>query len=43
MKPPPRRQALVWEGKMKVKVEEALKPKVVDAKDIVIKVTGSTV
>ncbi|KAJ8297049.1 Zinc-type alcohol dehydrogenase-like protein [Rhodotorula toruloides] len=36
-------KALVWEGKMKVKVEEALKPKVVDAKDIVIKVTGSTV
>lgn len=28
---------------MKVKVEEALKPKVVDAKDVVLKVTGSTV
>ncbi|BGP21510.1 alcohol dehydrogenase [Rhodotorula toruloides] len=36
-------KALIWEGKMKVKVEEALKPKIVDAKDIVIKVTGSTV
>ncbi|GAA5827001.1 hypothetical protein JCM11251_002201 [Rhodosporidiobolus azoricus] len=36
-------KALVWEGKKSVKVEEALKPKVVDPKDIVLKVTGSTV
>ncbi|GAA6038968.1 hypothetical protein JCM8097_000131 [Rhodosporidiobolus ruineniae] len=36
-------QALIWDGKMKVHVGEAAKPKVVDPKDIVIKVTGSTV
>ncbi|BGP36635.1 hypothetical protein JCM10449v2_000536 [Rhodotorula kratochvilovae] len=36
-------QSLVWNGKMKVAVEEARKPKVVDAKDVVLKVTGTTV
>ncbi|GAA5992003.1 hypothetical protein JCM10908_000691 [Rhodotorula pacifica] len=36
-------KALVWEGKMKVRVAESLKPKVVDPKDIILKVTGSTV
>ncbi|GAA6047833.1 hypothetical protein JCM3770_004665 [Rhodotorula araucariae] len=36
-------KSLVWNGKMKVAVEEARKPKVVDAKDVVLKVTGSTV
>lgn len=36
-------KALVWEGPMKVKVEEANKPKVVDPKDIVIETTGTTV
>ncbi|GAA5866375.1 hypothetical protein JCM3774_006637 [Rhodotorula dairenensis] len=36
-------KALVWEGKMKVKVEEASRPKVVDPKDIVLEVTGTTV
>ncbi|BGP12645.1 hypothetical protein JCM10213v2_000562 [Rhodosporidiobolus nylandii] len=35
-------QALVWEGKNSVAIRESLKPKVVDADDIVIKVTGST-
>ncbi|GAA5833942.1 hypothetical protein JCM9279_004167 [Rhodotorula babjevae] len=35
--------SLVWNGKMKVAVENARKPKVVDDKDIVLKVTGTTV
>ncbi|POY71314.1 hypothetical protein BMF94_5626 [Rhodotorula taiwanensis] len=36
-------KALVWDGPMKVKVEESLKPKIVDPKDIILKVTGTTV
>ncbi|GAA5995131.1 uncharacterized protein JCM10292_004554 [Rhodotorula paludigena] len=36
-------KALVWNSKMKVALEEANKPKVVDDKDIVLKVTGTTV
>ncbi|GAA5857052.1 hypothetical protein JCM8547_007933 [Rhodosporidiobolus lusitaniae] len=36
-------KALIWDGKYKVHVGEASKPKVVDAKDVVLKVTGSTV
>ncbi|GAA5972283.1 hypothetical protein JCM11641_002390 [Rhodosporidiobolus odoratus] len=36
-------KALIWEGKGSVKVVEAAKPSIVDAKDAVIKITGSTV
>ncbi|GAA5951602.1 hypothetical protein JCM21900_000524 [Sporobolomyces salmonicolor] len=36
-------QALLWEGKNNVTVGEALKPRVVDPHDVVLKVTGTTV
>lgn len=36
-------QALIWHGKNDVRMGEALKPKVVDDHDIVLRVTGSTV
>jgi hypothetical protein len=36
-------RALIWDKAMKVHVGLASKPKVVDPKDIVLKVTGSTV
>lgn len=36
-------KALVWNGKNSVEVVETNKPKIVDAKDVIIKVTGSTV
>ncbi|CEQ38831.1 SPOSA6832_00302 [Sporobolomyces salmonicolor] len=36
-------QALLWEGKNHVTVGEALKPRVVDPHDVVLKVTGTTV
>lgn len=36
-------KALAWMGKNKVEIVEALKPKLVDETDVVLKVTGSTV
>lgn len=36
-------QALAWQSANSVKIVEALKPKIVDAHDVVLKVTGSTV
>jgi len=36
-------KALVWKGKNTVKVEEVPKPRVVEDRDVVLKITGSTV
>ncbi|KAI9744415.1 MAG: hypothetical protein M1818_001944 [Claussenomyces sp. TS43310] len=36
-------QALVWNGKNSVKVQEVPKPRVVEPRDVILKVTGSTV
>jgi threonine dehydrogenase-like Zn-dependent dehydrogenase len=36
-------KALAWMGKNKVEVVEAAKPKIVEDKDVILKVTGSTV
>lgn len=36
-------KALVWEGKNKVKVVETPKPRIIDDKDVIIKVTGTTI
>ena len=36
-------QALTWQGKNTVKIVEGNKPAVVDAHDVILKVTGTTV
>ena len=36
-------KALVWEGKQKVKVVDTAKPKILEDRDVILKVTGSTV
>ena len=36
-------QALIWHGKNDVRMGEALKPKIVDDHDVLLKITGSTV
>jgi len=36
-------QALTWQGKNDVQMSETYKPKVVDPRDVILKVTGSTV
>lgn len=35
-------KALVWQGKNKVKVVETARPKLIEPKDVILKVTGST-
>lgn len=41
--PSEKMKALAWMGKNKVEVIEAPKPKVVEPRDVILKVTGSTV
>jgi len=36
-------KALVWQGKQKVAVVDAPKPKIIESRDVILKVTGSTV
>ncbi|KAL2070792.1 hypothetical protein VTL71DRAFT_13818 [Oculimacula yallundae] len=36
-------QALVWNGKNSVKIEQVPKPRVVEDRDVILKITGSTV
>lgn len=36
-------KALVWNGKNSVKVQDVPKPRVVEDRDVILKVTGSTV
>ncbi len=35
-------KALVWNGKNSVKVQDVPKPRVVEDRDVILKVTGST-
>lgn len=35
-------KALVWQGKNKVKIVETARPKLIEPKDVILKVTGST-
>lgn len=35
-------KALVWQGKNKVKIVETARPKVIEPRDVILKVTGST-
>lgn len=35
-------KALVWQGKNKVKVIETARPKLIEPRDVILKVTGST-
>lgn len=41
--PSEKMKALAWMGKNKVEVIEASKPKIVEPRDVILKVTGSTV
>ena len=36
-------QALVWEGKNKVKMVETSKPRIIDDNDVIVRVTGTTI
>ena len=36
-------KALVWQGKQKVKVVDVPKPKIIEDRDIILKVTGTTI
>lgn len=36
-------KALTWQGKQKVKVKDMPKPRILEPKDVILKVTGSTV
>lgn len=35
-------KALVWQGKNKVKIIETSRPKILEPRDVILKVTGST-
>lgn len=35
-------KALVWQGKNKVKIVETARPKILEPRDVILKVTGST-
>lgn len=35
-------KALVWQGKNKVKIVETARPKLIEPRDVILKVTGST-
>jgi hypothetical protein len=36
-------KALVWQGKQKVEVVDTAKPKILEDRDVILKVTGTTV
>lgn len=41
--PSEKMKALVWMGKNKVEIVEAPKPKIIEPRDVILKITGSTV
>lgn len=41
--PSDKMKALVWMGKNKVEVHEVSKPKIMEPRDVILKITGSTV